>query len=217
MNYFNRIKTAVSNYTVEYDKAKKAYDNNEKEIKANYTGALFAQKYGELKTAFQELVAPMEQTAKAEVVNALVDAKQYIQKIVTQPCPAEVISTIELLKSAADVTQDECRMYFEQFKGNYTARKVLGDFIEARHGMDFFLEVWRGSANLLDGKQEPVKLEELLADLDSVEREALNCIRNYNELNAAQSGWYQVANFLSFKMLDRVETDFNTFINGFDA
>ena len=207
----------MSNYTAGFDKAKQAYDNNEKEIKANYTGALFAQKYGELKTAFQELTAPMEQTAKAEVVNALIEAKQDIQKIVTQPCPAEVISTIELLKSAANVTQAECRMYFEQFKGNYTARKVLGDFIEARHGMDFCLEVWRGSANLLDGKQEPVKLEELLADLNSIEREALNCIRNYNELNAAQSGWYQVANFLSFKMLDRVETDFNTFISGFDT
>lgn len=217
MNYFEKIKKAVSNYTAEYDKAKQAFDNSEKEIKDNYAGALFAQKYGELKTAFQEVTAPMQQTAKAEVVNALVEAKQYIQKIVTQPCPAEVISTIELLKSAANVSQEECKMYYEQFKGNYTARKILGDFIEVRFGMDFFFEVWRGSANLLDGQDDPVKLEDLLADLNSVEKEALKCVQNYSEFNAAQSGWYQVANFLSFKMLDRVEGCFNTFIAGFDA
>lgn len=217
MNYFNRIKTAVSNYTAEFDKAKQAFDNSEKEVKANYAGALFAQKYGELKTAFQELTVPMQQTAESEVVNAMVEAKQNIQKIVTQPCPAEVISTIELLKSATNVSQEECKMYYEQFKGNYTARKVLGDFIEAKYGTNFFLEVWRGSDNLLDGQEDPVKLEELLADLDSVEKEALHCIRKYNELNTTSNDWYQVANFLSFKMLDRVEGCFNTFVAGFDA
>lgn len=217
MNYFEKIKKAVSNYTAEYDKAKQTFDNSEKEVKANYAGALFAQKYGELKTAFQELIAPMQQTAKDEVVNALIEAKQHIKKIVTQPCPAEVISTIELLKSATVVTQEECKMFYDRFKGNYTARKVLGNLIEERHGTDFFLKVWGGSDDLLDGQKSQVALEELLADMDSVEKEALRCIRQYSELDTGSSNWYAVANFLSFKMLDRVGADFNTFIEGFDA
>ena len=66
-------------------------------------------------------------------------------------------------------------------------------------------------------KNEPVKLEDLLADLDSVEREALNCVRKYGEVDVNNNDWYQVANFLSFKMLDRVEVYFNAFIAGFDA
>lgn len=99
------------------------------QIKANYIGAMYAEKMKEAQEIYNNTLAESRKTNFDACIDILDDVANQARKVVEVPVPADFISTLEALKQMKEPTKTEVETVVGAYKNNYFAYRAICDFL----------------------------------------------------------------------------------------
>lgn len=200
---FGTIKNNISDYVNAVDKRKELYSVEMQNIHKNFVegSEIFNQNVNAVKNSFVQAVSSMKESSLAEIRTAFSEIRSMLNDFITKPCSAETVATLTLLKSVDTISSAELKVYFETFKDNYIASKILHEVAVEKYGLDLTI--------LHELGDKFVSIDGVIANIDGVQSESEYIIVNYDDTTA---NVFRMADFLSFKNLDNVENCCSAFV-----
>lgn len=200
---FGTIKNNISAYVNAVDKRKELYSAEMQNIHKNFVegSEVFNQNVNAVKNSFVQAVSSMKESSLAEIRTAFSEIRSMLNDFITKPCSAETVATLTLLKSVDTNSSAELKVYFETFKDNYIASKILHEVAVEKYGLDLTKLHELGDAF--------ISADGVLANIDELQKESEFVFENYDN---EETNVFRMADFLSFKNLGNVENCCSAFV-----
>lgn len=109
--------------------AKAILENAVAQIKANYIGAMLAEKMKEVQVGYNNTMQESRTTNFNACVAILDQVQEQARKVVESPVSPDFSSTLEALKLLKNPTQKEIETLIGAYKNNYFAYRAICDFL----------------------------------------------------------------------------------------
>lgn len=154
------ITVALQSYYDTANGAKNILESAVAQIKANYIGAMLAEKMKEAQEIYNNTLAESRKTNFDACIAILDDVANQARKVVEVSVPADFISTLEALKQMKDMTKTEVETVVGAYKNNYFAYRAICDILKIA--------------------PKPVTIDEIIAELGSIRNELHQCFYSDN-------------------------------------
>lgn len=195
------IANAQSNYSAYIAGIRAARDEAAKaeaDIKANYKGAMLAEKLGELQTATQQILADLREQHEPIIRQAFEQVRADVRAIAARPIPEAMAAQLANLEGVT-LSSVEMSAILDGIGTNYLARRKACSIFDVS-GLDF-----------TDG---PMLLDELTKEIVSLEFEVMDSLGKVAS-NPGNVDGYQANNLDSGEWFTRVAEAVDAFTAAF--
>lgn len=201
--HFETIKNNLLIYVDSVDKRKTAFTTEIQDIQRSFVKGsdIYNKNIENAKIIFSQAVSSMKKNSISGIRTAFSEIRSVLNAFITKPCSAETVATLTLLKSVESISSAELKVYFETFKDNYIASKILHEVAVKKYGLDL--------TKLHEIGDKFISADGILASIDEMQNESEFIIENYDN---DTSNMFRMADFLSFKTLTCVENVCETFV-----
>lgn len=154
------ITVALQSYYDTANGAKNILESAVAQIKANYIGAMLAEKMKEAQEIYNNTLAESRKTNFDACIEILDDVANQARKVVEVSVPADFISTFEALKQMKELTKTEVETVVGAYKNNYFAYRAICDILKIA--------------------PKPVTIDEIIAELGNIRNELHQCFYSDN-------------------------------------
>ena len=186
------ISVALKSHYDTANGAKNILESAVAQIKANYIGAMLAEKMKEAQEIYNNTLAESRKANFDACIEILDDVANQARKVVEVSVPADFISTLEAIKNSENRTQREIEAVLGAYKNNYWA--------------------YRSVSTILGGSLKGfgvITIDEILDHIDDLKAELHKCFYQYNVTEG-----YQYRNVLEGTIISDYDDVFRAFIEG---
>ena len=124
------IGISLKNFYDTANNAKAILESAMDQIKANFIGAMLAEKTKEARETFNNTMSEIRNSNFDASVAILDEVLANAHKVVEMPVPTDFVSTLEALKSVKHPTAKEVETVVGAYKNNYFAYRAICDFLK---------------------------------------------------------------------------------------
>lgn len=115
-------------------------------VKSNYIGAMYAEKYREVKELYNQTIAESKKVNYEICFDVISEIEEKFTECVNTPISDDISNNIECMKKIKNLTISEKKMLKKSCENNYIAYRMISDVIgdESCFTVEFFNDVMDG-------------------------------------------------------------------------
>lgn len=92
------------------------------------------EKYAAAQNIYNDKMVELKEAGLDEIKAIFEETNKKVDAFVLEPTPADFLATLEAIKVLDNITEEEAKVLFDKYKGNYLAARALSEYLHNEKG-----------------------------------------------------------------------------------